>query len=259
MLILWFSVTAVLIKIIGYLLPWWFVARASGSTIDRFFVGLTFGLECVAGMGPRNCTEYGIGKSPKEIEGLVGAASMLVIQIAMPVDIGFLFIACMIIIGSSISRIYNYALMTITVVLLAFASAAYFVVLGFFIYLHLSAIKTSSVYEYTANNFPWSILIVSIGAIFLFAALVLMIVAVCRWRDYDDVSIVSYDERKIVEYPAETRYVYDNPKQYIVDRPMVHQPSTRNVVYAVDKPVQYQAVTYPSDTIYRPYTASKRY
>jgi hypothetical protein len=37
----------------------------------------------------------------------------------------------------------------------------------------------------------------------MFSTLVLLIIAVCRWRTDDDVSIISHDERKIVEYPAE--------------------------------------------------------
>lgn len=69
-MILWFSTTALLIKILGYLLPWWFVARVQNSTIDRFFIGIVFGLDCVTGIEDRNCTEYSIGKAPAQIESL---------------------------------------------------------------------------------------------------------------------------------------------------------------------------------------------
>jgi hypothetical protein len=65
--ILWFSLTALLTKILGYLLPWWFVARQQDSTIDRYFIGVVFGLDCVNGIEQRNCTEYSIGRSPAQI------------------------------------------------------------------------------------------------------------------------------------------------------------------------------------------------
>lgn len=260
-MILWFSTTALLIKILGYLLPWWFVARQGNSEIDRYFIGIVFGLNCVNGIKERNCTEYSIGKAPMAIEGIVESTSMLVLQIAMSVNIGFLFISCMIIIGSSVTRMYNKSLMVMTIIFIGVSCVAYLVTLGFFIYIHITDIKkTSNLYEYNATNFPWSILIVSIGALFLFSSLVLLIIALCKWGDDDDVSIVSYDERKIVEYPAEPRYVYDNPKQYMVDRPMVHQPSNRGMMYAVEAPKpQYQQVAYTTDSMYRPYSAVRRY
>lgn len=69
-MILWFSTTALLIKILGYLLPWWFVARQGNSEIDRYFIGIVFGLNCVNGIKERNCTEYSIGKAPMAIEGI---------------------------------------------------------------------------------------------------------------------------------------------------------------------------------------------
>jgi len=141
------------------------------------------------------------------------------------------------------------------------SGVAYLVTLGFFIHIHITDIKkTSNLYEFNATNFPWSILIVSIGALFLFTSLILLIMVVCRWRDDHGDSIVSYDERKIVEYPAEPRYVYDNPKQYMVDRPMVHQPSNRGMMYAVEAPkTQYQQVAYTTDSMYRPHSAVRRY
>lgn len=179
----------------------------------------------------------------------------------MSVNIGFLFMSCMLIIGSSVTKMYNKGLMAMTVVFISISCVAYLVTLGFFIYIHVTYIKkTSNLYEYNATNFPWSILIVSIGALFLFATLVLLIIAVCRWRTDDDVSIISHDERKIVEYPAEPRYVYDNPKQYMVDRPMIHQPSNRGMMYAVEAPKpQYQQVAYTTESMYRPYSAVRRY
>lgn len=69
-MILWFSTIALLLKILGYLLPWWFVARSTGSDIDRYFIGIVFGLDCVAGIGARNCSEYSIGQAPSELNYL---------------------------------------------------------------------------------------------------------------------------------------------------------------------------------------------
>lgn len=263
MLIVWFSCIALLLKILGYLLPWWFVVQATnGSGIERYFVGIVFGLDCVAGMSNRNCSEYSIGRVPSEINYIVETSSMLTIQIAMSVNVGFLFISCMIIIGISVAKAYNKGLMVLTVVLLSVSCAAYFVTLGFFIYVHINDIRKTDVYEYNRENFPWSILVTSIAAIFLLGTLVLMVVALCRWRDDDDASYLTDDyDRKVTQYP-ETRYVYDNPKQYVMDRPLVHSGgSKREYVYAVDnsRSTPYQQITYPADTMYRPYSAARRY
>lgn len=144
------------------------------------------------------------------------------------------------------------------------SGVAYCVSLGFFIYIHINDIKKIETYEYNATNFPWSMLVTSVAALFLFATLILLVIALCRWRDDDEDSLVSYDERKIVDsYPAETRYMtYDNPnqKQYMMERPMVHSGNSRGYRYAVDSPrSQMQAITYPAETMYRPYSASRRY
>lgn len=69
-MILWFATIALVLKILGYLLPWWFVARAAGSTTDRFFIGIVFGLDCASKVSVSNCTEYSMGNAPVEIESL---------------------------------------------------------------------------------------------------------------------------------------------------------------------------------------------
>ncbi|VDI41716.1 Hypothetical predicted protein [Mytilus galloprovincialis] len=263
-MILWFATIALVLKILGYLLPWWFVARAAGSTTDRFFIGIVFGLDCASKVSVSNCTEYSMGNAPVEIESLVESASMLTLQIAMSVNLGLLFISCMIIVGSSVTKTYNQGLMVLAGILIAFSCVAYCVSLGFFIYIHINDIKKIETYEYNATNFPWSMLVTSVAALFLFATLILLVIALCRWRDDDEDSLVSYDERKIVDnYPAETRYMtYDNPnqKQYMMERPMVHSGNNRGYRYAVDSPrSQMQAITYPAETMYRPYSASRRY
>lgn len=262
-MILWFATIALVLKILGYLLPWWFVARTAGSETDRFFIGIVFGLDCASKVSVQNCTEYSIGNAPVEIASLVESASMLTLQIAMSVNLGLLFISCMIIVGSSVTKTYNQGLMVLTGILVAFSCVAYCVSLGFFIYIHINDIKKIETYEYNATNFPWSMLVTSVAALFLFATLILLVVALCRWRDDDEDSLVSYDERKRVEYPAETRYMtYDNPnsKQYMMERPVVHSGNSRGYMYAVDAPrSQMQAITYPAETMYRPYSAPRRY
>lgn len=44
---------------------------------------------------------------------------MLTIQIAMSVNVGFMFISCMIIVGTSVARAYNKGLMVLTLIMLS--------------------------------------------------------------------------------------------------------------------------------------------
>ncbi|KAL3877184.1 hypothetical protein ACJMK2_034925 [Sinanodonta woodiana] len=286
---MWITVFAFFLEAVGFAIPFVFgiVVSANDTTLYGFF-GIWYVVACVKGKGIDSCVSHAIAQKlgssygggnidEKNTSSLAdeGATALgvnpawLAFQIIMTVGVGLCFLAFLVILCSACYRTISKGWFIFACIMLFFSAL---IILGM-IALFIAAMELVFVFSYivgTAENFPWSLLILGIGAILSLVASIIFMVITCKWShhkyqdsdtDYEhevpmsDVQKVGYDNRGYDQRSAPPEYnsQYDRPygQSYVQGQayPTSHGPSQ------YDKPY----VKYPSqsDNMYRPYSQHK--
>ncbi|KAK3591705.1 hypothetical protein CHS0354_019468 [Potamilus streckersoni] len=288
---MWITLFAFFLEAVGFAIPFVFgIVIPNGDITLYAFVGIWYVVACVKGRGIDSCASQAIAQNlgsdyqgnidGKNITNLANNAGMalgvnvawLAFQIIMTVGVGLCLLAFLVILCSACYRSTSKKWFIFACIMLFFSAL---IILGM-IALFIAAMELVFVFLFvvgTAENFPWSLLILGIGAILSLVASIIFMVITCNWNRHkyqesdtdsenevpmSDIQKEGYENRGYDPRNAPPDYS-GYPSQY--DRPY-GQSYVQSQVYPSNYgSSQYEKphVKYPSqsENMYRPYSQHK--
>ncbi|KAK3091781.1 hypothetical protein FSP39_022572 [Pinctada imbricata] len=234
------NLVALFFFVAGFVLPWWFVFDIGSSIYMSVFYALVCGNGEKITIG--NCSVISLaGYTANNINNNVDAGNVaesiyyLIIQVVTSSAVGLCFFSSLFLIISACADIRNKCGYVLGAFLLLLSALSSIAVVAVFVILYVTVYTVS---DLTINeiNFPYSVLAFGLGSLLSFIAFVLICIALCTWRNYDD------DDESDEDYPMTAKQQgysgyngYDNPRyDDRATRNYQHGHDSRKYDYAYD-------------------------